>query len=202
MGPTSSLTSDLFCNEHIFQTGRLELNQSENWLEVFQHEGQSSTPTFQRESVVRNSIAQILPHHIFYILQSLRLQWGVEACPLWTITQETLLLSKLAQQVSIAHCTFGQIHVVICLLCQLQQSSPHLEEVELIIVQDSIIVQIWHFEDSSQGFYTKWLHLKIIETNQKSQKFKPQSDIWQKISDAFFAWTKTLLCITLSNAVS
>lgn len=40
------------------------------------------TPTFQREPVVAHSVTQIPPHHIFYILQRLRLERGVEARPL------------------------------------------------------------------------------------------------------------------------
>lgn len=37
----------------------------------------------------------------------------------------------------------------------------YLEEIELVVVEDAIVVQVRHFEDASQGFHTKWLHLGI-----------------------------------------
>lgn len=52
-----------------------------------------STPTFKRKSVVAHSVTQILPHHIFYIFQCLRLQWGVEARPLRVARQKNIVIA-------------------------------------------------------------------------------------------------------------
>lgn len=57
----------------------------------------TSTPTFERKSVVAHSVTQILPHHVFYILQCLRLQWGVEARPLRTTRQKNVVTGITSQ---------------------------------------------------------------------------------------------------------
>lgn len=113
------------------------------------------TPTFERESVVTHAFAQILPHHVFHIFQCTRFQWGVEARPLRT-SRQNITTVRMTQKALTFPWPFHR-----------RQMSAHLEKVELIIVEYPVIVQVWHFEDSSQGFYTKGFHL--AERKQRSR---------------------------------
>lgn len=81
-------------------TGSLDITETPN-SHVYRHtlshysqgRDQYIPPTFKRKSVVAHSVTQILPHHIFYILQCLRLQWGVEARPLRTARQKNIIIA-------------------------------------------------------------------------------------------------------------
>ena len=47
----------------------------------------------------------------------------------------------------------------------------HLEEVELVVVEDAVVVQVRHFEDASQGFDTEGLHLGHSQTAVNASSF-------------------------------
>ena len=44
------------------------------------------------------------------------------------------------------------------------EPSTHLEEVQLVVVEDTVVVQVRHFKDASQGFNTQGLHLENSQT--------------------------------------
>lgn len=52
--------------------------------------------------------------------------------------------------------------------------SVYLEEVELNIIENPVIVQVRHFEDSSQGFYTERPHLGQTQIKGYLKKKKTQ----------------------------
>lgn len=88
------------------------------------------TPTFEREAIVPYAFTQILPYHVFHIFQRTRFQWGVEARPLRTTRQNIPIVTMIQK----ASCPLLTLHQ--------QQTSVHLEKVELGIVEYPVIVQV------------------------------------------------------------
>lgn len=107
-----------------------------------------------------DTVDQILPNHVFYVLQRLMLQRSVEASPLRAATQKQMCCQSNNRE----HLGSSQA----------DQQVTHLEKVELVVIEDAIVVQVGHFKDPSQGFNTKRLHLTAKATWEK-RIFRTQS---------------------------
>lgn len=93
--------------------------------------GRPSPRTFQGEPVVAHAVVQILPHHIFHVLQRLRFQRGVETRPLTTVRNKDGERRHNLQTAPLVS------NLILARLWRF-----YLEEVELIIVKDPVIIQV------------------------------------------------------------